>query len=134
MKLSEVHQDLMDKYYPEGYVVPAGESDHFHIMYVDIMRNKGGRSFDKPCLQKYMAKEWAQTLKVIENPVYGIKITGHNEYFVLHDPLAEAQAKAQAKKELVEAKAAKYAEAQAKKKAEADATANTAAAETKAGS
>lgn len=120
MKLSEVHQELLDKVYPEGYVVPAGESDHFHIMYVDILSDKGGRSVDVPCLQKYGIKEWEQTLRVIENPTFGINITGHNEYFVLHDPLAEAQAKAQAKKELAESKALKYATA---KKAEADAKA-----------
>ena len=120
MKLSEVHQELMDSIYPEGYVVPEGESGHFHIMYVDIIGGgKGKIGYRAPALQKYWPKEWAQTLKVIENPSFGIKITGHSEYFIIHDPLAEAQAKAQAKKELAEAKAKKYAEAKAKAEAKA---------------
>ena len=114
----------MDSIYPDGYVVPKGESEHFHVMYVDIVdggKNKIGRRV--PALQKYFPKEWAQTLKVIENPVFGISITGHSEYFILHDPLAEAQAKAKAKKELADAKAEKYAKAQEEKKAKAEADA-----------
>ena len=63
-------------------------------MYVDIVgggHNKIGRR--KPIIQKYFPKEWAQTLKVIEK--YGITVTGHNEFSVLHDPIEYAAIKAE---------------------------------------
>ena len=89
MKLSEVHQELFDSVYPDGYKVKAGEEGHFHIMYVDIISNKGARSIEKAIIQKYFPKEWEQSKKTIEN--YGVTVTGHNEYAVIHDPTAKAE-------------------------------------------
>ena len=88
MKLSEVHQDLLKSTangkHAKGYVVPEGEEGHFHIMFVDIIGGKGIIGVRKAIFQKYFPKEWDQSLKAIEK--YGITITGHNEFAVLHDP------------------------------------------------
>jgi len=110
MKLSEVHSDLLKSVYPKGYVVPEGEEGYFHIMFVDILKSKGGRSTDRAVFQKYFPAEWTKMRAVIENPVYGILTTGHNEYAIVHDPAEyeEAQraiAKQEADKLAAEVKA-----------------------------
>jgi len=104
MKISEVQKKLLNEYYPDGYDVAEGELGHFHIMFVDIINNKGGRSYDKAVFQKYFPKEWQAIVNVVTNPDYGMMPTGHNEYVVLHDPgeyaavrAAEAKAEANAK-------------------------------------
>ena len=106
MKISEVQKKLLDAHYPDGYVVPKGEEGHFHIMFVDIISNKGGRSVDKAVFQKYFPKEWRDMLRVIENPTFGMIVTGHNEYVIVHDPVeyAEEQAKEAKRKADEEAK------------------------------
>ena len=86
MKLSEVHQNLLDSVYPKGYVVPEGEEGYFHIMFVDIVKGRGGRSTDRAVFQKYFPAEWARMRAVIENPTYTILATGHHEYAIVHDP------------------------------------------------
>ena len=118
MKLSEVHQNLLDSVYPKGYVVPEGEEGYFHIMFVDILKGKGGRSTDRAVFQKYFPAEWQRMTAVIENPTYTILATGHHEYAIVHDPAEHEEAlKAAAKKEAI---AAKKAETIAKKKATAE--------------
>ena len=137
MSLSKVHQELLDSIHPDGYPVPDGkvgdpmsEASYYHIMYVDIIKNKGSRSFDVAVFQKYSEKEWKQTLRVFEK--HAIKaVTGHNEFAIVYDPIeAKVAAAAKAEKKLKaeadeKAKAEKKAEAErvAKAKAEAEAKA-----------
>jgi len=100
MKLSELHSDLLNSVYPKGYVVPEGEEGYFHIMFVDIVKGKGKRSTEKAVFQKYFPAEWTKMRAVIENPVYTILATGHDEYAIVHDPAEYEEAqKATAKKE-----------------------------------
>ena len=99
MKLSEVHQNLLDSVYPKGYIVPEGEEGYFHIMFVDILKSKGGRSTDRAVFQKYFPAEWQRMRAVIENPTYTILATGHHEYAIVHDPAEHEEAlKAAAKR------------------------------------
>lgn len=106
MKISEVQKKLLDDHYPNGYDVPEGELGYYHIMFVDIINNKGGWSHGKAVFQKYFPKEWKAMLKVIENPSYGMIVTGHNEFAVIHDPVEYA-----AERKAAEAEKAKKAEA-----------------------
>lgn len=93
MKLSEVHQELLDSKYPKGYVVPEGEEGHVHVMFVDIVGGGKGKIGRRVAVyQKYFPTEWKKMLTVIENPVYGIKITGHEEYAIVHDPAEQGKA------------------------------------------
>lgn len=113
MKLSNKHLELLgtitdkdgESLYPDGYPVPEGnpgdraymsEASHFHILYIDILPD-GDRTRDVPVIQKYQKEEWANTLKVINNPDFGIRATGHKEFVVLHDPI-EALAETKARK------------------------------------
>ena len=102
-KLSVSHQEILDTRYPDGYVVPEGEEGHFHIMFIDIVKD-GQRTRDVPVIQKYYPVEWDRMRKAIENPVIGILQTGHDEYCVLYDPIEAAALKA--KKEAAEKKKA----------------------------
>ena len=86
MKLSEVHKELLDSVYPDGYVAPEGEEGYFHVMFVDIVKNKGKRTSDKAVFQKFFPVEWQKIKAVIDNPVYGILVTGHDEYAIVHYP------------------------------------------------
>jgi len=124
MKISEVQKKLLNDYYPDGYDVSEGELSHYHIMFVDIINNKGGRSYDKAVFQKYFPKEWQAILKVVSNPSYGMIPTGHNEFVVLHDPVEYAaekavEAKAQAEAEAKKAEAVRRMQEGRKKAAEA---------------
>jgi len=88
MKLSKVHQELLDSF--GGYDVREDEKTLYHIMFIDILPT-GGRTEDRAIFQKYFPKEWVVMKRAIEK--LGIKITGHNEYAILHDPtLAEPKA------------------------------------------
>ena len=118
MNLSQKHQVTFDEYFPDGYDAsklekPNGkivdESGYFHIMYIDI-RKDGARTRDFPCVQKYSVNDWEKTKRVFET--HSIKVTGHNEYAVIHDPIEAKRLKAA--KEAAEKKAE-----EAKKKAEA---------------
>ena len=84
MKLSEVHKELLSNMYPNGYVVPGGEEKHYHVMFVDILNQKGVRSQDRAMIQKFFPVEWDRIQRAIEKE--GIGITGHNEFAVIHDP------------------------------------------------
>ncbi len=122
MKLSEVHQNLLETtakgIYAKGYIVPEGEEDYFHIMFVDIIKGKGKRATERAVFQKYFPSEWQRMKAVIESPVYTILATGHDEYAIVHDP-AEAKKKAEA---LADKKAAEGKAAEEKKEAEGNAT------------
>ena len=122
MNLSQRHQLTFDEAYPDGYTpkkitMPDGkvidEGDFFHIMYIDIFKD-GERTRDVPCVQKYSVEDWARTKRVFET--HSIKVTGHSEYAVIHDPI---EAKAERADAETKAKAAEDKSVEAKKKAEA---------------
>ena len=113
MKLSQRHQATFDEYYPNGYDakeitksngVVIDESDYYHIMYIDILPD-GTRTRDVPCVQKYSVQDWVKTKKIIDGDhkliQSDIRVTGHDEYAILHDPTAR---EAKAKPERVEVK------------------------------
>ena len=110
MKLQEKHQKIFDEVYPDGYVIktitmPNGtvidESDYFHIMYVDVIKD-GEWARGVPVFQKYSVKDWQNTLAILNK--HQIKaVTGHSEYSVIHDPTAKAR-EAKAKPEKAEVK------------------------------
>ena len=107
MKLSEVHQELLTSIYPDGYVVPEGEEGHVHVMFVDIVGGGKGKIGHRVAnFQKYFPAEWQKIKAVIDNPVYGIVVTGHNEYSVVYDP-AEYEAALKKAKEAKPGKAEK---------------------------
>ena len=92
MKLSEVHQELIDEAYPNGYNVDDAEKESIHVMFVDIVGGGKGRIGKRvPIFQKYFPAEWIAMAKTIEK--LGIVITGHNEYTIVHDP-TEVKSKA----------------------------------------
>ena len=104
MKLAQNHQVVFDKKFPNGYSLEKknprtgdviDESGYFHIMYIDIYP-EGKRTRDVPCVQKYSIKDWENTKKIIEKD--GLKVTGHDEYAILHDPTAKGEAKAKPQK------------------------------------
>jgi len=101
---------VFDDTYPDGYkpkkvTMPDGkvidEGDFYHIMYIDIVKD-GERTRDVPCVQMYSVKDWEGTKRVFED--HSVKVTGHNEYAIIHDPTikkAEAWgAKAEVKPEV----------------------------------
>ena len=126
MKLSKVHQELLDEYYPKGFEVSPGDNRYFHIMFVNILGGgKGKIGYRDAVFHKYFTKEWLVMKKTIEK--YGITVTGHDEYTVLYDPAeAKAEVEAEAKeakaeadaREAVEAKMAKARAAKVKSKSE----------------
>ena len=118
MKLNEIHVEALEsitdregnQMYPDGYPKPKGRSDdpkltsdasHFHILYIDIIPD-GKRHRNVPVIQKYQPTEWDATLKVINNPVFGINATGHDEFSVLWDPRLKEAAGADEQVEAVE--------------------------------
>jgi hypothetical protein len=90
MKLAnKKHQEILDEYYPKGYVVPEGEEGYYHVMFVDILKD-GNWKRGVPVVQKYFPPEWAQMLKIIET--HNMKaVTGHSEFSIVHDPTAKAR-------------------------------------------
>jgi hypothetical protein len=82
--MNKVHEELLESV--GGYDVRDDERTLVHVMFVDIVKSGGDRSQDRAVFQKYFTREWDVIRKVLENPVYGVKISGHNEFVVLHDP------------------------------------------------
>ena len=105
--------------FKKGYNVPEGEEKYFHILFVDRHVNMKSKTVsEKFSVQKYKPGEWRVIQKHIETPGIGIKVTGHDEFSILHDPIAYAEAE-KARIEAEEAAKLKEAEA-AEKKAKAE--------------
>ena len=82
--MNKVHEELLESV--GGYDVRDDERSLVHVMFVDIIKSGGGRTQDRAYFQKYFTREWDVMRKTMENPVYGVKISGHDEFVVLHDP------------------------------------------------
>lgn len=98
MSTSNLHQEMK-----KDYSVPEGEEGYFHILFVDKHINQAAKAItEKVFIQKYKPGEWYHVgPKPIEKKTgiranieeYGIKVTGHDEYSVLHDPTKPAPKK-----------------------------------------
>ena len=94
MNTSNSHQE-----FKKGYNVPEGEEKFFHILFLDRQVNMRSKTVaEKFSVQKYKKHEWGVMKKNIETPGIGIKVTGHDEFSVLHDPTVKVEPKPEAKK------------------------------------
>ena len=91
MSTSNSHQE-----FKKGYNVPEGEKDFYHILFID--KHVVAKSIvEKTIVQKYAQNEWPKIKKNIDD--FGIAITSHDEYSVLHDPTVKVAPKVEPKEE-----------------------------------
>ncbi len=132
---SNLHQE-----FKEDYEVLPKEADLFHILFVD--KHVKGKTIHETCtIQKYNSVEWyhvgpppikKETGMRANIEKLGIKVTGHDEYSVLHDPGEAVKKAAEAEKQKAEEAAKKKEDAKVKAAEEKKAKADKIAAEKKA--
>ena len=98
MNTSNSHQE-----FKKGYNVPEGEEKFFHILFSIKRINASKKTVsEKFSVQKYKPREWNVMKKNIETPGIGIKVTGHDEYSVLHDPTVKPEVKKPGRKPAID--------------------------------
>lgn len=95
MKLTEKHQELLDKLYPDGYKIEkitllngdiVDEGNYFHILFVKIIEQPG--QYENKlvaAVQKMTVSDWKTTEQMIAKFNIG-GITQYDEYGIIHDP------------------------------------------------